>query len=247
MTLRSSSVLRPARGLRRLFTMFLLSSALLTAGCATGPEQTVDGPPLTPDEQRLRQQADAYNETVIEGAIVGALVGALAGALIGGDARGAAIGAGAGAALGGGAGAYLGQKQRQYSNDEQRLESITADVQADNERTANILASARKVISADKEKIKRIDQQLASGQIDLAQARNQMKTVDDNKAYLETTIANLKTKREQWWQVANQSRGQGNPKQVAEMETEIKEMERQIAALESELDSLVERRRISRV
>lgn len=231
------AVRQSARVLKRFSTVSLLSFALLAAGCATGPEQTAGGPPLTPDEQRLRQQADAYNETVIEGAIVGALVGALAGALIGGDARGAAIGAGA----------YLGQKQRQYSNEEQRLESITADVQADNERTANILASARKVISADKEKIKRIDQQLASGQIDLAQARDQMKTVDDNKAYLESTIANLKTKREQWWQVANQSRAQGNPKQVAEMETEIKKMERQIAALESELDSLVERRRISRV
>lgn len=233
--------------LRRAAATVLLSSALLTAGCATGPEQTAGRPSLTPDEQRLRQQADAYNETVIEGAIVGALVGALAGALIGGDARGAAIGAGAGAALGGGAGAYMGQKQRQYANEEQRLESITADVRADNERTANILASARKVISADKEKIKRIDQQLAAGQINLAQAKQQMKSVDDNRKYLESTIANLKTKREQWWNVANQARAQGNPKQVKEMETEIKKLERQIAALEQELDSLVERRRISRV
>lgn len=224
----------------------ILCGSLLLAGCATSPQYS-SGAPLTPEEQRLRQQADTYNETVVEGAVIGALIGAAAGALIGGDAKGAAIGAGAGALLGGGAGAYLANKQEQYSNDEQRLDAITADVRADNQRTAGILDSAKKVIAADKAKIRQIDKQLASGQINLAQARTQMASVDENKRYLEATIKNLKAKQAQWEEVAARSQGGSNPQKVAEMNQEIKKLERQVAVLESELDSLVQQRRVSRV
>jgi len=202
---------------------------------------------LSPEEERMRRQANTFNDTVIEGALIGAaLVGVLT-YMVTGDQDKAMRGAAAGAVIGAGAGHYMASKQQQYTNEEERLDSMIADVRSDNAKLARLNDSARDVIEADLAKIEAIDQQLAAGKISLETARREISTVDENRAYLRTTLANLKTRREEWERVSARVRRSGDYRGAEQLDREIVKLEGQISSLQSELDNLSERRRISRV
>ncbi|ATH82225.1 17 kDa surface antigen [Ectopseudomonas mendocina DLHK] len=76
----------------------------------------------------LRASDAAMQKSVTTGAVTGGLLGGLAGALSGGDnaGRNALIGAAAGALVGGAAGYYT-ERQRQISDDRQRIASYGSD------------------------------------------------------------------------------------------------------------------------
>lgn len=224
----------------------IMSGALLLSGCATAPPPR-PGKPLTQEEMRLRQQADTFNETVIEGAVLGGvLLGALA-YLATKDRNKAFAAAAAGAAIGAGAGNYMAGKQQQYASEEMRLNAMIADVRSDNAKLARLNASARQVIAADIAKLKRIDAQVESGEISMAEARRELINVDENRSYLRSTLTNLQTRREEWARVAASVRRQGNRRGADAMDREVRQLEQQIATLQTELDELTQQRRISRV
>lgn len=195
----------------------------------------------------MRQQAEVYNQTVLEGCAVGIGTGALAGFLAGRSLTSTAVGAGAGAVIGCGAGWYIAKLQEGHADKEQQLDAMIADVRADNERVAGLVESAHQVIAKDKAKIDQIDRDLASGKISMESARSEMANVDDNRRYLEATLANVKLRENEWKEVANEARKKGDPQKVAEIDREMTKLETQISLLESELDTLVQRRTISRV
>jgi len=231
--------------IRRPLLAALTGAALILSACQT--LSTRGSQPLTPEEQRMRQQADTFNETMIEGALVGAAVLGVLTYMATGDQNKALQGAAAGALIGAGAGHYMASKQQQYATEEERLDSIVADVRADNAKLARLNRSAQEVIVADLAKIERLDTQLAQGKISGEEARREMATVDDNRAYLSSTLANLKTRHEEWERVAARVRRSGDYRGAAEVDREIDKLEQQIGSLEGELDTLTERRRISRV
>ena len=225
----------------------VVSVAMVVSGCAQRQTQHSSGRPFTPAEQRLRQQADTFNQTVLEGCAAGAAAGTAGGALAGGDWKSALIGAVIGTAIGCGAGAYIANIQEQNTLDEQEMDKVITDVRADNQRLTGLVNSAQEVIAADKAKIDKIDRQLAAGQISMAQAQTEMASVDENQRYLESTLGNVRLRQNEWKQVAAEARRRGDTQKVAEMNREIAKLETQVASLESELDTLVERRRVSRV
>jgi uncharacterized protein YcfJ len=89
--------------------------------------------------QHLRSTDSDMTKSVATGALLGAVGGALTGALVDGDKRGrnAAIGAAGGALVGGAAGYYT-ERQKQISDDKQRIASYATDIDksaADMDRT----------------------------------------------------------------------------------------------------------------
>lgn len=228
-----------------------LSVAL--AGCETlpaGPYGEGPGPARTQEEQRLYQQGQVFNNTVAEGCAVGAALGAVLGyALAPSKHRGryAAAGALAGGTLGCGSGVWLARTQQQHSLNEQQLDTMLQELRGQNAKLSQLLATSRRVIAEDKKKIERIDRELAAGRLSRERARAEMRSVDSNQRYLAETLANVKQEQTNWQQAAQQVRSQGNARQAAEMDREVARLERQVASLEAELDSLVKRRRLSRV
>lgn len=222
-----------------------MAALSVLAGCVT--TGNTPNRPLTVAEQKMRQEAEVYNSTLLEGALIGCALGALVGFTSSNkDARtNAAVGCAAGGALGVGAGYYIAEKQKQYADTESQLEAMTLDVRNDNERLAAIVQSSREVIDADKRRIAQIDRDLASGKLTMAQARAEMQAVDANAAYLKNTLATLEQRRDTYVQAAAQT--QGSTKARKAMDVEIGKLEKQIAGLESELNGLVARRTISRV
>ena len=118
-------------------------STVLT-GCATSPVSKVASttkveyyPSCYEPVQHLRATDSDMTKSVVTGAALGAAGGALLGALTGDSekrGRNAAIGA-AGGALAGGAAGYYTERQKQISDDNQRIGSYATDV---NKRAADI-------------------------------------------------------------------------------------------------------------
>ncbi|MHC6223462.1 type VI secretion system-associated lipoprotein TagQ [Pseudomonas sp. X10] len=121
-------------------------STVLLAGCAGSPVSRVGAttkveyyPSCYEPVQHLRSTDSNMTRSVATGALLGAVGGALTGALVDGDNRGrnAAIGAAGGALVGGAAGYYT-ERQKQISDDNQRIASYATDIDksaADMDRT----------------------------------------------------------------------------------------------------------------
>ncbi|WP_459207095.1 type VI secretion system-associated lipoprotein TagQ [Pseudomonas sp. MLB6B] len=122
-------------------------STVLLSGCATSAADKVGAttkveyyPSCYEPVQHLRSTDGDLTKSVATGAMLGAVGGALAGALTDKDNRGrnAAIGA-AGGALAGGAAGYYTERQKQISDDKQRIASYATDIDkssADLDRTS---------------------------------------------------------------------------------------------------------------
>ncbi len=113
-------------------------STVLMGGCATSPTSKVGAttkveyyPTCYEPVQHLRATDSDMTKSIATGAVLGALGGAALGALTGDDSakrgRNAAIGA-AGGALAGGAAGYYTEKQKQITDDNQRIGSYAQDI-----------------------------------------------------------------------------------------------------------------------
>ena len=180
-----------------------LMAMLLTAGCATpggvdrgmtdtapgfsadsggnsqAQAQTAVAESLTPAERRMREQSKAFQKTVWQGALIGAGTTGLIGLLIGEEA--AMVASLLGGAAGGLAGSYVAKKQKQFSNKEDVLNSMIADVRKSNAETQEFIASVREVIAEDQRRLAAVQQQVRKGQATQADLDSARRRIADNK------------------------------------------------------------------
>jgi uncharacterized protein YcfJ len=225
----------------------LLFVSLSLAGCqAPGSMGSASSEPLTAEEARLRQQNENFALTVAEGAVAGAALGALIGGLVGGW-RGAAVGAGVGGLTGGATGAYVASKQREYANEEARIDSMVADVQQDNDNLRQYIATAEQVIEADKQKLAGIETQLAAKEITRTEAQQKLARIKDNGGVIEEAVENLRKKKGEYEVAAQETRQENPTANLSEMDRQIAMLEGNIEVLERDLDSLNEALAVSPV
>ena len=199
----------------------------------------------TPAEQQLRSESAVFNRSGLQACLItGGVLGGVT-YLLKKDKGKAIVAALAGCGVGIGANYYLQERRKQYANDEERLEQMIADVHADNERLARIIQSAEEVIAEDKNRMDEIDKAYKQKQMTTEQARQEMQQVDDNRAFLEETLANLKKREAEWIKVADAERDKQSEADMAAMDREIDGLQNQIADLESDLEILVNRRSVS--
>lgn len=226
-----------------------LSIALLLGGCATQGQQPDDQ--LTPAEARLRQQSADFNRTIAEGVGLGALGGAALGAGIGalatknhgaGALIGAAIGALSGAIAGGLTGSYYASKKQQYANEEQRLDSMIADLSTENDKLEALNATTKQVVAENIAELDSIQGDLAAKRISKAQAEQRLAQVDKDRQTIATTLASLKKRRTEWQEAAAQARMEASAQQTRVLDQQIAQLEKQINVMQGELDALTSRR-----
>jgi peptidoglycan hydrolase CwlO-like protein len=139
-----------------------------------------------------------------------------------------------------GANYYLDQRRSQYSNTEQRLDAMIADVREDNRKLQSLTQTARTVMAEDKQQIIKIKKDIAANKVDKTKAQQQIAEIDANTKYLKDTLADLKAREKQWREVASSERASGA--RVDTLDAEINRMQQQIASLESEIDELYQQR-----
>mgnify|MGYP002635134328 CR=1 FL=1 len=217
----------------------LLVAGMSLSACVTTSGSTAN---LTPAEKRMRAQAEDFQNTVVQGVVVGAGIGLLA-ALLSGNKKNAAGYAAAGAVVGGSAGYYVAKQKETYANEEARLDSMIADVRQDNSNLADMSADAKQVIAADMARIDRVEAQLAAGQISQDQARQELARAEDNGKYLTSAINGLHKRHEQYQEASTILADQKDVtlQSVKAYNSEVSQLQTQIKALESERDALVGR------
>lgn len=221
-----------------------VTAGFLLSACAT----TKPNRPLTPQEIALREQSKNYTQTVVEGAAMGAILGAVLMAAAGGKSKDIAAGAALGAAAGGLAGTYIAEKKKQYATAEAQYNAIITDVENENTKLASLSDNARQVIANDKLEIDRIDKQIADGSLTMDQAKKDIAAVDSNRQVLAGTLSGLRKKQKELEDIQKEAATLGgNDDQQKKMDEELTKLRSQIASLETEVDTLVERRKVSRV
>lgn len=221
----------------------LVAAALLLNGCASMGTGPASDEPLSPAEQRLQDQANDYNRTILEGAGLGLLAGCGAGAAIGGGKwEHILIGCIGGAAAGVAGGFYYAEVKEGYARKEDRLDKMIADVDADNRKLAATLADTRSIVAADTRKIEQVKADLAAKRIDRSAADKRLASVDRNRGVLQKAIDGLKKRRDEYKEAANAARADGGGRNMAQLDREIAQLETNIGSLERELDALTSRR-----
>lgn len=224
----------------------LLIPAMLISGCATTRQPTANA---TQDERRLAQLSEAYNETLVEGCLIGAAAGAGIGAAAYSRDRGqgALIGGLAGALLGCLAGNYMANLQNGYATDEDRLDKVIADLSQENQTLSAMIPIASRVVQDNQARIAELEKAVAAGRMTRVQAEAQLQDVDATRDQLQATVTKAKQRlNDQKHAVALAARN-SHPQQVAIASSEIQRKEQQIVTLESELDTLTKLRSVSTV
>lgn len=216
----------------------VIGLAVLSYGCAGMSSRS--GQALSPAESAIREEGRWFSASNIQACLLmGAAAGGLC-ALLGGNAAQCALSAVAACGIGVGTNQYLQAKRQRYASQEQFLQALIADVNKENQHAATLLTNTKDVIAQDLRKIEAIDQAFKANRVSLAQAQQELQSVDDNKAVLEKALAGMKEKEQSWREVAA-----ANPSPA--LDQEIRQLQGNIAALEQELRGLVERRNVSAV
>lgn len=241
--------LRSAR-LPRLALLVLLATSL---GCAQVSQYLPGSTPtdLTPAEKQMAEDDARFNETVLGGILVGATVGGIASYVLckitGGGPRKCnaflAVGVLAGGTAGGVDG-YNKAKVADQSNKKMRKnELILADLQRDNSNLERSVASSGTVIAESTKRIQNQKVAVAKGrktreqaEADLARAQRNRDAVEDQVEKAKASLA-----------VYKEARDPADRSNSAQLNEQIKTMEKQIATLEKYIASIDDSMKVNRV
>lgn len=145
------------------FVLLLILS--LGSGCSPFPGAPDQGQELTPVQRKLNEQVAAFNKTVWEGILVGCIGGTIVGILISDDPASIIDATSIGCAVGSMAGSYVANRQEKYSNREDALDSIIADLHQKNQKINELITTMREVIAEDKRKIDALNKEYQQGLI----------------------------------------------------------------------------------
>jgi hypothetical protein len=232
------AVFRP-RAVRAVIAAVLC--AAMVAGCESNGGYSASDPNLTPEQRRLRAQNQDFNRTLGEGAVTGALIGGLIGLLAGGRhnrGAGALIGAGVGALAGTAAGYYVAKKKQQYVNENQRLDSMTSDVRADNTKLEAYIANTRTVVAQNKAELARLRSEYNARQATRADLNRRISTAEQDAAHIRQTVGRLRERQNDYLQARNATRAEDPGVSTAAMDAEIARLSQQIQVLEGQLNEL---------
>lgn len=242
----------------RTLALLLLPSFVLVSGCNTMPttggaaantssssaSRLASTRELTADEKKLRAQSAGFKgQSYVQGCVAGAAAGALVGMLVRGDrSQNVLIGAAAGCGAGLAANAYIQSKRQQFSDNEDRINAMIADVRADNEKLASLIDTTKSVIAADRSRIAEVDAAYRSKSISLQQAKTQLASVRANRDHLQGTVKNLEEKTKNWETISASEREIGTDTsgldmEISQMESKVNSMKSEVALLDSQINA----------
>jgi len=193
--------------------------------------QSKAGFPLTASETRMRQQSRNFDRTIWEGVLIGAVGGAIWGLIEGGDTSELLKRVGIGAAVGGLAGAYIAHKQKQYSETEDQLESMTVDVRESNEDAEALIASAREVLAEDKRRLAAVNKRYRQGAASHEEMKRERARLAANRKVLTNAVDGGKEKYTMFQGAKHEYKKQ-NP------EVDVKRLDRELETYNEHIETL---------
>lgn len=221
-----------------------VAAGMLTGGQASGTPATAASANAVQPSPTLANSSEAsfFSKSGLQACGGGALAGVVTCKLTKScdSSKGAAQAAFLGCGIGMGANYYLDYQRSQYANAEQRLDALIADVKSDNQKLQTLTRQAKQVLATDKNTLAQIQQGIKRKTLERSTAQSQLAQVDANTQALNKTLADLKSRQQQWLDVANKERGQST--KVEALDAEIGRMQKQIVNLEQSVDSVEKQR-----
>lgn len=175
----SATAAQKNRRLPALLAMGILVGPAL-AGCVPDSSapggQIASNDPCSSQRSQLTSIGDYFEQSMIEGALIGGIVGGLGGLAIGGDAQSAAIGAGVGAVAGAAAG-YYSAKAEANQDRTVLVRDVYKDLSTENTQIDRTTAAFRSVRACRTAEAGRIRADYAAGRITADQAKAQLADV----------------------------------------------------------------------
>lgn len=225
----------------RSLRVIALVVSLSLGGCLTAPPGGDGAQNLTQAEREMRDDEDKLQQTVIAGVLTGAVAGGLIGALgvwaAGGDKKDVQKGAIGGAVVGAagvGIHAYVKAKEEQAGKQKLRAVQVAAnDMQRDNARLREYLASSERVLAEGKARLARLRTDVAAKRVSAEQAQAAREREQRNIDSMKSALANAQKTRDQYTEAAAQM--QDTPQNKRNLDEEIRRMNGQIATLEKNI------------
>lgn len=208
------------------------------SGANTRASNTTTELGLTPEERRLRQQSQAFQKTVWQGALIGAGAGALWGLIQGDDTRGVLTKAAIGGAVGGLAGLYVAEKQKEFANEEDQLDSMIADVRKSNAETEALIASARQVLAEDRRRLAAVERRYRAGQATQAEIAQTRRRIADNQAVIAQASSGAREQYRMFDGAEREFRQQNPGTDTGALQRELETYNQQIETLDGLADSV---------
>ena len=232
-------------------TLIVIIMTILIGGCSTsGSVKNVQNNPTALAEERLQQESHKFVKKVATGSIFGAVIGAAAGAALGGviyaaSGRGefiwqlAVAGAAAGAVIGGASAVYFDKKQKQYAKEEDRINSMIADVKKDNSDLVEYQATVHEYISSSKEKIAYIKQQYRNKSGEIKSAQKELEKFYESQKLIAGAVQFMREKKKAYAQAVAMQNKISGAQSTASLDDQISALEVNITHLEWDEKSLV--------
>lgn len=244
------------RGNRKALAL-LLACAMTVSACAstgvgiedTGASSDPHAPPMTAAEEQLRREANTFNTTVAQGSLLGAGLGILAGVLIGATTgrvenmvKYGAVGGIAGGVLGGVDGYTVAKQQEAGNNRIRMIQSMTRDVEADNQKLQALVESSNRILEDSKRQLAEMNEQVEARTASLAEARATKSRVEQNRNVMQSSLDGLKKRRDTYQKAAARTGGD-----TRELDAQIQRLSGQIAELERNVVAMNQALAVSRV
>ncbi|GGE51918.1 hypothetical protein [Actibacterium pelagium] len=218
---------------RKLISAALVATLALSACNTTTPEPEAK-PALTmaQNEQLLRQQAEAMQKTILEGAIAGAAVGGGGGfVLSGGSGDSARRGANFGLFAGAAAGTYVAFIQRKYIRRERRLDAIKEDLDKNAIEMQTTINVMRDVLVVQKAELAALQARAAAGEDVSADLGAEVTQAQANLAEMEKAISGATNRQVEFGEARGLTLA-GN-ETLSPIDPELAALSEQIAAMKA--------------
>ncbi|CAM3774847.1 glycine zipper domain-containing protein [Pseudoalteromonas maricaloris] len=222
----------------------LLSPVLVFSlfGCKGIPDFPAMGSSnVSPEAQQLDNQLDDFSQTVTEGALLGAITGSLVALATGGNKQAALKGALVGAAGGAAYGYYIAGKKQEYADKESALNALKQDLTDTNDNLSAMVSTARKLLIADKQRLKELESHLAQNKQQQQQYDDLMAQIQNDRKVVAKAIQFTDKKYKQAMDNLANFEKQFDVENEAELQallTKYNEQNAELASIDSELSAL---------
>lgn len=228
-------------GWRRTSIAALLAMSVTLGGCAsTGSGLLGSRSPVDP---RLTTNDDAafFSKSGFQACASAAAVG-VAACLLSGSSNKATCAIVAGIAACGiamGTNYYLDYRRSQYNTTAEMLDAVTSDVEKDTQRLQERSVTLQEVIESDKQKLAKIQFDMAQQKLDAATAKKQLEGVDADIAHMRNEIDNIDNRIAAYREAAASAE---KAKERRALDTQIEKLQAEATKLHSAMGSLTAQR-----
>lgn len=223
----------------KTYLILVVCFSLVLSGCQSSNNKSVDS------DLTNNNSAEFFSKSGWQSCAIGAGVGGLTCYLANGNAAACLIAAAATCGVAMGGNYYLDAKRSEYANEETRLNAYIQDVKTNTAQVKSVTDNAKIILNKNLSTLKTLNKQIAMKQVDEAQAKKELASIDANIAYLNDKLGRMKNVEKDWRIISTKEKQAGV--NVSKLDSQIVQLNKQIKVLENQINLVTQQRSALRI